>query len=69
MAWPVLNEHLIIFTDGGSRENLGPSVAAWIIKTHLGDDFINANLFLLHATNNIIEYVVVIGSLTNSLAF
>eukprot|EP01018_Ginkgo_biloba_P040135 Gb_11691 [translate_table: standard] len=69
MAIPMLNEPLIIFTDGGSRGNPGPSTVAWIIKTHSGDDLINVGLFLPHATNNIAEYAAVIGSLTDALAF
>ena len=69
MAQPVLNQHLIIITDGGSRGNPSPSAAAWIIKTHSGDDLINASLFLPHATNNITEYAAVIGSLIDARAF
>ena len=69
MAQLVLNEHLIIFTDGGSRGNPSPSTAAWIIKTHSRDDLINAGQFLPYATNNITEYVAVIGSLTDALSF
>eukprot|EP01018_Ginkgo_biloba_P028388 Gb_19334 [translate_table: standard] len=69
MAQTVLNQHLIIFTDGGSRGNPGPSTTGWIIKTHSGDDLINAGLFLPYATNNIVEYVAVNGYLTDAHAF
>eukprot|EP01018_Ginkgo_biloba_P035088 Gb_07833 [translate_table: standard] len=69
MARSVLNEPLIIFTDRGSRGNPSPSATAWIIKTHSGEDLINVGLFLHHATNNIAEYVIVIGSLTDTFAF
>ena len=69
MARSVLNERLIIFIDGGSRRNPGPSTTTWIIKTHSEDDLINGGLFLPHATNNIVEYDAFIGSLTDALAF
>ena len=68
MARSVFNEPLIIFTNGGSRENPGPSATAWIIKIHSGDDLINTDLFLPHDTNNIVEYDAIIGSLTDALA-
>ena len=69
MARSILNETLIIFTNGGSRRNLGPSATAWIIKTYSRDDLINVGLFLPHATKNIVEYAIVIGSLTVAFAF
>ena len=65
----VLNEPLIIFIDGGSRGNPGPLATACIIKTHSGDDLINANLFLPYATNDIVGYAAVIGSLIDALTF
>lgn len=52
------NSEILVFVDGGSRGNPGPSACACIIK--IGNSTIKANRFLGNGTNNEAEYSAVI---------
>lgn len=52
-----------IFTNGGSRGNLGPYVTTWVIYNQSKNLLLFANLFLPRVTNNKIEYSIIVGVL------
>lgn len=48
--------HAVLFTDGGSRGNPGPSAAGYVIYTADGTQVEDGNEFLGITTNNVAEY-------------
>ena len=56
-------EHILIYTDGGSRGNPGPAAAGFILTDKDGTGLHAKGLFLGEATNNIAEYTAVVKGL------
>ncbi|MHC4114434.1 MAG: phosphoribosylglycinamide formyltransferase [Planctomycetota bacterium] len=56
-------DEIIIYTDGGSRGNPGPSAAAFVLTDSDGKHLDAKGLFLGNATNNIAEYTGIIKAL------
>lgn len=54
-----------VYIDGGSRGNPGPSTTAWIIHDSLGEIIISASLYVPSATNNQVEYITLVGALSD----
>ncbi len=54
---------LIIYTDGGSRGNPGPSACGVVINNEKGEIILEASKFLGDATNNQAEYEALILAL------
>jgi len=53
----------IIYTDGGSRGNPGPSGAGWLITDNADKELVKDSAFLGEQTNNWAEYEAVIHAL------
>ena len=51
--------HAVIYSDGGSRGNPGPSAAGFVIMEQDGDVVAEGGAFLGHTTNNVAEYQAV----------
>lgn len=51
--------HAIIYSDGGSRGNPGPSAAGFIVMEKEGDVVAEGGAYLGHTTNNVAEYQAV----------
>ncbi len=64
-----MEKELVIFTDGGSRGNPGPSSAAYVIKTPHGKKLTAKAFFLGKNTNNYAEYTAVIKALEEALIY
>lgn len=62
-----MSKEVIIFTDGGSRGNPGPSAAGFVIQDTLGNQLLAKGIFLGNNTNNFAEYNGVILSLEAAL--
>ncbi len=62
-----MSKEVIIFTDGGSRGNPGPSAAGFVIQDTSGNQLIAKGIFLGNNTNNFAEYNGVILSLETAL--
>jgi len=58
-----LPEQIIIYTDGGSRGNPGPSAAAYILFDEKNNKLAARGMFLGKGTNNTAEYTAVIRGL------
>jgi formyltetrahydrofolate-dependent phosphoribosylglycinamide formyltransferase len=59
-----LHEHIIIYTDGGSRGNPGPAAAAFIL-TGTDKNIIDGKAFFLgETTNNVAEYTGLVKALS-----
>ncbi|PIS08880.1 ribonuclease H [Candidatus Beckwithbacteria bacterium CG10_big_fil_rev_8_21_14_0_10_34_10] len=56
-------KNLIVFCDGGSRNNPGPAACGFIIKDERGRVYGKKGIYLGEATNNVAEYQGVIKSL------
>ncbi|MBC8481789.1 MAG: phosphoribosylglycinamide formyltransferase [Planctomycetes bacterium] len=56
-------EQIIIFTDGGSRGNPGPSAAGFVLKDKCGNQLYAAGIYLGKNTNNFAEYSAIVKSL------
>ncbi|PIZ95982.1 MAG: ribonuclease H [Candidatus Magasanikbacteria bacterium CG_4_10_14_0_2_um_filter_33_14] len=54
---------LMIYTDGGSRGNPGPSATGIVIKNEEGQTVANYGEFLGKQTNNYAEYMAIISGL------
>ena len=54
---------LTIFTDGGSRNNPGPSATGIVIKDEKGKTIANYGEYLGEQTNNYAEYMAIISAL------
>ena len=54
---------VIIFTDGGSRGNPGPSAAGFVLKDKTGTQLQAAGIYLGINTNNFAEYIAIVKSL------
>lgn len=54
---------LTIYTDGGSRNNPGPSATGIVIKNDTGDVLAAYGEYLGHQTNNYAEYMAIISGL------
>lgn len=54
---------LMIYTDGGSRGNPGPSATGIVIKNEEGQNVANYGEFLGKQTNNYAEYMAIISGL------
>ncbi len=61
------HEHLILFGDGGSRGNPGPSASGFVIYDADGNVVQEGGEFLGITTNNVAEYTSLIGGLTAAL--
>ncbi len=55
--------HLIIYCDGGSRGNPGPSAAGVVVEDLQAKTILTTSKFLGKATNNVAEYSAVITAL------
>lgn len=51
--------HAVIYSDGGSRGNPGPSAAGFVIMEQDGDVVAEGGAYLGHTTNNVAEYQAV----------
>lgn len=51
--------HAVIYSDGGSRGNPGPSAAGFVVMESDGDVVAEGGAFLGHTTNNVAEYQAV----------
>lgn len=60
---------LSIFTDGGSRENLGPSDSARVVYDQLGSSLFFIGFFIPRATNSEVKYLAIIGVLSDVFHF
>ncbi len=60
---PERTEQIIIYTDGGSRGNPGPSAAGFILAAPNGNPLQAKALFLGQTTNNVAEYTAIIKAL------
>ena len=58
-----MSKKLIIYTDGGSRGNPGPSATGIVIKNEDGETIENFGEFLGTQTNNYAEYMAFISAL------
>ena len=56
-------EHIIIYTDGGSRGNPGPAAAGFVLTESNGTQLQGKGVFLGYATNNTAEYTAIIKAL------
>ncbi len=56
-------EHIIIYTDGGSRGNPGPAAAAFVLNDDRGQPFFSRALYIGKATNNVAEYTAIVEAL------
>lgn len=54
---------LIIFTDGGARNNPGPAGVGVVIKNEAGENVATVSKYIGHGTNNQAEYTAVIEAL------
>jgi ribonuclease HI len=57
------HDHVIIFTDGGSRGNPGPAALGFVITNPAGKDLVTRGEFLGETTNNVAEYTAVVHAL------
>jgi len=59
-------EHIIIYTDGGSRGNPGPSAAAFVLSDKRGKQITAKAFHLGDSTNNVAEYTAVLKALEHT---
>jgi len=59
-----LHEHIIIYTDGGSRGNPGPAAAAFILMDTAGNIIEGKAFFIGDTTNNVAEYTGLLKALS-----
>ena len=62
-------EKLLLYTDGGSRNNPGPAATGFLIKTEGGRTLKQGGKFLGRATNNEAEYYALIEGLREARKF
>ncbi len=62
-------EHLLLYTDGGSRNNPGPAAAGFVLKDGSGKILKKGGTFLGLATNNEAEYQALIAGLQAAKEF
>lgn len=55
--------HFILYADGGSRGNPGPSGAGALVRDEEGTQVVTVSEFLGNATNNIAEYTALLRAL------
>lgn len=60
-------EELLLYSDGGSRNNPGPAAAGWLVKNKEGELLKKGGRFLGQATNNEAEYQALIEGLKEAL--
>jgi len=60
---PEQTEQIIIYIDGGSRGNPGPSAAGFVLAEPGGNQLQAKAFFIDHATNNVAEYTAIIKAL------
>ncbi|MEK7611561.1 MAG: ribonuclease HI family protein [Patescibacteria group bacterium] len=60
---------LILFSDGGSRNNPGPAAAAFILKNKDGSLIEQRGIYLGEATNNTAEYEALLAGLRTAEKF
>ena len=58
-----MSKKLIIFTDGGARNNPGPAGVGVVIKNEAGENIATVSKYIGHGTNNQAEYTAVIEAL------
>jgi ribonuclease HI len=63
------HEELVIFTDGGSRGNPGPSAIGVVISTTEGQPLYSFGRYLGVTTNNKAEYAAVVAALKEAAKF
>ncbi|MBA7677130.1 Bifunctional protein [subsurface metagenome] len=61
-----LTEQIIIYTDGGSRGNPGPSAASFILTDSAGIRLQVKGIFIGHATCNVAEYTGIVKALESA---
>lgn len=62
-------EKLLLFTDGGSRNNPGPAAVGFVLKTESGQVLQKGGKFLGTATNNEAEYHALLEGLAAAKEF
>jgi len=62
-------EKLLLFSDGGARNNPGPAAVGFVIKTEAGQILKEGSRFLGKATNNEAEYQALIDGLEAAKEF
>lgn len=62
-------ERLLLYTDGGSRNNPGPAATGFVLKTEEGQVLEKGGRFLGQATNNEAEYQALIAGLKEAKKF
>lgn len=62
-------EGLLLYSDGGSRNNPGPAATGWLLKNKEGEPLKKGGRFLGQATNNEAEYQALIEGLKEALNF
>ena len=62
-------EKLLLYTDGGSRNNPGPAATGFILKTENGQVLRQGGKFLGTATNNEAEYLALLEGLKEAKEF
>lgn len=62
-------EQIIIYTDGGSRGNPGPSAASFVLTDETGKKLLAKAVFLGQATNNVAEYTGLVKALEAAKKF
>lgn len=61
-----LTKQIIIYTDGGSRGNPGPSAASFILTNSAGIRLQAKGIFIGHATCNVAEYMGIVKALESA---
>ncbi|MEO0267948.1 MAG: ribonuclease HI family protein [candidate division WOR-3 bacterium] len=61
-----MNEKIIIYFDGSSIGNPGPSAAAYIIEKENGEVLFEEGIFIGESTNNVSEYKALIYALNKA---
>lgn len=62
-----MSKRLIIYTDGGSRGNPGPSGIGVVVCDENGETVKNVSKYIGEATNNVAEYTALIYGLQEAL--
>ena len=62
-------DKILIYTDGGSRGNPGPSAAAFVLKDQTQNELAAEGMFLGEATNNYAEYAAIVKALESAGKF
>lgn len=59
----MINDLLVIHTDGGARGNPGPAASAFVVFDQSKKEIYKSGKYLGHATNNVAEYSAVVLAL------